>query len=424
VLTNKVLDQAVGSLMAAYKDCHPYDPDATPLSASIFTSTRHSRFWLGTAGRKALKHAVGKCDPRLDQYPIQAFEAHLRQVVADVTESTTTPTEASAELRSRLVAFFQQLDSPDELEVVTAVFGLSAGQEPFSLGPCRFYIMDEAEYHRWGQRERSGRYDPPAETPVLNRQVDLDRQVIGNWVSAVRVHAVDSTHAQAKARYRLEEVLNVLRFAIFPFGLVQHCPRAGLGRASFWNDHALCMRVHPPGAFTRSLGQGADGLLVETCRYSPAWADLERVVAKEASARTELEWIVMTAIEWAGQAAAAPLAPVRLVSLATALEVLVMGEHESLGKRSKLSKRAGKIVSDMRPGVPDLNQAADDLYRLRSECLHQGRTQIEDSDVTMAYTFVSDIIAAFLAKEPYCKCQTLTEVLGLLEPVCELTYEI
>ena len=55
----------------------------------------------------------------------------------------------------------------------------------------------------------------------------------------------------------------------------------------------------------------------------------------------------MTALEWVGQAAAAPLAPARIVSLATALEVLVLGEHESLGKRWKLSRRVARIASGL-----------------------------------------------------------------------------
>ena len=87
------------------------------------------------------------------------------------------------------------------------------------------------------------------------------------------------------------------------------------------------------------------------------------------------------------QAASAPLAPVRLVSLATALEVLVMGEHESLGKRSKLARRVGRIVSEMWPAAPDPLRAADDLYRLRSECLHQGLTQVGEDAVKLAFSF-------------------------------------
>jgi hypothetical protein len=308
--------------------------------------------------------------------------------------------------------------------VVTAVFGIAAGQQPFTLGPCRFSSMDAAEAYRWRQREYCGRYDPPPGTPVLVHQVDLDQQVIGNWVAAIRVGASDATHAQAKAIYRLEEVLNVLRYGIFRFGLVQHCPRAGLGRPSFWNDQSLCVRIQPPGAFTRSLRQGAGGLSLNMCRFSPAWADLERVVTKEGPDRTNLEATVMTALEWVGQAAAAPLAPIRVVSLATALEVLVMGEHESLGKRSKLSRRVARIASGLWAPGTDLEQLADALYRLRSECLHEGRTQVDKEDVEAAYGLVGAVVAAFLTKEPYCRCRTLKEVLDLLEPVCELTYEI
>ena len=69
---------------------------------------------------------------------------------------------------------------------------------------------------------------------------------------------------------------------------------------------------------------------------------------------------------------------------ATALEVLVMGEHESLGKRSKLSRRVARIASCLWPEGTDLVQLADGVYRLRSECLHAGRTQVDEPEVGAA----------------------------------------
>ena len=123
-----------------------------------------------------------------------------------------------------------------------------------------------------------------------------------------------------------------------------NCPRTGLGRPNFLSDSSLAMRIDPIGGFARTVGSGGVTSL-ETCQLSPAWAALTALVGKEDSDRTDLEKKVAVALEWVGQAAAAPLTPVRLVSLVTALEVLVIDRHESLGKRSKLSHRFGRIVS-------------------------------------------------------------------------------
>jgi hypothetical protein len=180
VSTKKVIEQIVNTLMAACKDCHPQASEPAPLFASLFTSTQSTCFWLGKAGRDAIKHAIAKCVPFLDRYPIRTLEATLQVIVADAKETTTTPADASAALRSKLVAFFEKIDAPPEWEVVIAVCGLSGGQAPFHLGPCCFFIMDPEEHHRWGQREYSGLHDPPPETPVLEHPGGFDPST-GRW---------------------------------------------------------------------------------------------------------------------------------------------------------------------------------------------------------------------------------------------------
>ncbi len=101
-----------------------------------------------------------------------------------------------------------------------------------------------------------------------------------------------------------------------------------------------------------------------------------------------------------------------------------MGEHESLGKKAKLSQRVGRFVSDVHPKRTGVAATAEKLYRLRSECLHEGVTQVEEDDIETAYHFVAAIFQAYLTKEPYCKCPNLAAVLALAEPVCEPSYEI
>jgi hypothetical protein len=110
--------------------------------------------------------------------------------------------------------------------------------------------------------------------------------------------------------------------------------------------------------------------------------------------------------------------------LVTALEVLLMGPSESLGKRSKVSKRVARVVSAVRPDANGVEEKADELYRLRSECLHEGLTQIEETEVNTAYDFVAAVIQAYMTKEPYCKCPDLAAVLCAIEPPCGLSYQI
>ena len=240
MLPQKHLDQTTGLLMTAWKDCRPYDPDKPQITDRVFTGTNYFRVALGRPGQQALKQAVEKCSRSLDQYRLRAFEGHLQRFVADAREANKTPSETSLQFRTNVGDFFKQFDTQEEWEVVTAVTGLSNDQPAFTLGPCRFFVMDAAEFFRWGQRARCGWYDPPFGTQPL--QTDhLDELILGNWAAAVRVPAVDDQHANSKSRFRLEEVLNVLRYGTFQFGRPHNSPRTGLGNSG----------SHPPRASTR-----------------------------------------------------------------------------------------------------------------------------------------------------------------------------
>ena len=420
----KIIKKIVGRLMAAFHECTPYDPNASVLSAMMFHGTSSNQFELPDSWRFAFKEMAAKCSVWLDQYPLQKFEQFLETIVADAKEAAGTDADTSIFISGTVEGFFKELAGSHEWEVLKAVFGIDARQAPFSLGPCRFFIMDGAEVRRWGQRRARACYDPPADTRPFSGNLGLGGSLLGNWVSCLRVRAIDGSHATAKATYRLEEVLNVLRHGFFSFGISQQCVRAGLGHPAYWNHQSMCVRVFPPGGFQDSAGEGANGLNLQYCAFSGAWVPLQTLITKEASARTGLEVTVLTALEWVGNAAAATLGAVRLVSLVTALEVLVIVEGETMGKRVKLAKRVSQIVPMVQPNALRVKETADWLYHVRSECLHEGASQVDDDDIKAAYGFVDAIITAFLTKEPFCKCQNLEKVLDILREPEEFTYTI
>jgi hypothetical protein len=421
----KIIKEIVGRLMAAFHECTPYDPNASILSTMMFYSSSSNQFGLDDSWRSAFKKLAAKCGAWLDQYPLQGFGKLLETVVADAREAAGTDAETNDFFRKTVEVFFKKLARSDEWEVIKAVFGIDVGQTPFSLGPCRFLIMDDAEMLRWEQRRACACHDPPAGTRPFFGDLGFGRNLLGNWVGCLRVRAIDGNHATAKATYRLEEVLNVLRHGFFSFGIPQQCVRAGLGHPAYWNHQSMCVRVYPPGGFQDSAGEGAKGLNLQTCTvFSGAWAPLQSLVTKEATARTGLEATVLTALEWVGNAAAASLASVRLVSLVTALEVLVIVASETMGKRRKLAKRVAQIVPTVQPNALRVEQTADRLYQVRSECLHEGATQVEDDDIKTAYGFVDAIITSFLTKDPFCKCENLNKVLNTLREPEEFAYAI
>ncbi len=55
--------------------------------------------------------------------------------------------------------------------------------------------------------------------------------------------------------------------------------------------------------------------------------------------------------------------------------VLVLQEDEAFGKKSKLSRRVATVVQELVPEYQTAETDATELYRLRSECLHEGLAQ-------------------------------------------------
>ncbi|MFO0806733.1 MAG: hypothetical protein U0791_26810 [Gemmataceae bacterium] len=424
MIPQRKLEKSVGCLMAALGHCRVYDPATSVAGDSPFMSTGDLRVVLPAVGVRAVKAIIALCVPYLDSYPVDSFDSFLRRnCIADAYELNASPADASHFMRGRLEEFFKRLDDAGVWEAVLAVTGFNDGQPGFTIGPCRFFKMTAAEFHLWQQREWTGQYNPPPDTPVARGPQQHDRQIINNWVAATRVKAMDGAHASSKARIRLEEVLNVIRCGTLQFGKTHHCPRVGTGQSNFWDGASICMQIEGSRGFTRS-NNGAEPTTIHTCEATQAWPNVVTLVAKEQSARTPLESAVISALEWVGQAAAAALPSVQLVLLATALEVLVMGKSEFIGKKSKFSKRIGRIILSLYPSDVNCEKDAHDVYRLRSECLHEGATRVERADVMRAFHFVTTVIKAYLTTEPYRSCNSIQDVLDLLEPPSGLTYEI
>lgn len=53
--------------MAAFKDCHPYDPQRFELGSAMFASSTNRHYSFGKAGQKAVRYLIEKCSPHLDQ---------------------------------------------------------------------------------------------------------------------------------------------------------------------------------------------------------------------------------------------------------------------------------------------------------------------------------------------------------------------
>lgn len=410
------IDYAIGLLMKACSECKPFEFDPSDMNRPMFYSTAGNQYGLAGTWKSLFDTLAAKVAKHLDEYPVTDFLQTAQSWIADIYELRLPRAGTKDPLQQRLTTFFGRIAKPDAWHVLLAVTGLAMHQPPFSVGRGEFFVMDETQLHLWALRRGSVHFSPPATTRPRGSHNNLDAQLLGNWVARLKVRAIDTGHATAKAKTALEEILNVLRHGGFHFSIPQHYLRQGLGSPQPWNSQSMCVRVAPPGGFQDSLGDGAKGFDFSLCHWiARAWAALQTVICKEPADRTSVESLVMEALEWVGQAAAAPRPTVRLVSLVTAIEILVLQEDEALGKKAKLSRRVATVVQELVPEYPTAETDAIDLYRLRSECLHEGLAQIEEKEITKAYQFVDCLVTVFLTREPYCGSTTFADLIRAID---------
>src|SRR5206468_2797547 len=117
----------------------------------------------------------------------------------------------------------------------------------FTLGQCRFYLMDDQQFTLWGRRFATGRYNPPANAPLFQSWVQHEAALLGQTVAVARVRAMDQDHARAKGRSRVEEVINLLRYAQLATGIgFGSFPEVGLCNQHELDDHSIVIRIDKP----------------------------------------------------------------------------------------------------------------------------------------------------------------------------------
>lgn len=109
---------------------------------------------------------------------------------------------------------------------------------------------------------------------------------------------------------------------------------------------------------------------------------LTEVLAKPDSSRTELEKVLLTAIRWLGRGVVAADYPEKVLTLSVAMErLLTTDKEEHADITDRLARRLALLVSTDTNSRLEIYRRAKQLYGLRSEVVHAGRTDIEDFDV-------------------------------------------
>ena len=176
------------------------------------------------------------------------------------------------------------------------------------------------------------------------------------------------------------------------------------------DGHELSIRLDDRDFSTNKSFGVSTGTPLSFNKAAPGWNELDAILKKDQAARSKMDDRVIRSLEWFGNAALAKANTVRLVSLATALESLLILEDEWAGKKNKLRQRTAWILGTTCEERDALDTEIDRFYSSRSECVHGGETQVERENLAKHTSLVARCLGAIVANRPFSTAKTLQEI--------------
>lgn len=426
--TDQLLDRVAKILMTTYLQTTPWNEGTKDniLEAHSIRPSRVSdrKYRLGPIALATAETASKVFVSGLDNYPIKPATDMLIEAVVAVQDEGLPIRQVESRLREVANERFTKLSQLAEWEFLTPIAGMYLEAGPIKLGRCRFQVFDEQELRRWAQRYSTGKYDPPANAPIHQSALDPmfglcgNPNLVGQVVAVVRIGAADANHAEAAGEAVIEEALNLLRYGqITLAGFGWAFPEIRIRPPESFSCISFCFPIansQPNGPSTRSRFGGTEGHPVGLVNQAPGWCALDAMLHKPRPNRTEIESRLTTALLWCGNAALSTADAVRLASLVTALEAMLLQKGESKGKKAKLIKRTRGLLG---PGVAA--DTTDEVYSVRSDCIHNGENVVEDHVMDSARRLVAECIGKLTGDSRFAGCATLDQLLNVIDPTRE-----
>jgi hypothetical protein len=423
--TAQSLDRAAKALMTTYVRAKPWKGDGSdPIYEGLSiraTPVNYNKYAVDQVAEGCAETAAKVFIGELDNYPLKTAHEALINIALTVRDEAIAIEHVHTRLRTLLDEKLGELSKLAEWEFLTPVSGLYVASRPIQVGRCQFRRVDEDECRLWAQRCTTAKYNPPADALVSRNAVKQLSGLYGNpillgqTVAVVRVHAADADHAWTAGESVVEETLNLWRFgqlAVTGFG--RSFPEIQLAPRQEFSQFMLCAELDDSGfcgvaTSSRGLG-GSEGVQIEAVKLVAGWQVLEGMLHKPHSARSELERRITTALLWCGNAALSRADSVRLASLVTALEAMLLKKGESKGKKAKLTKRFHGLIA------PTIAQKSEEVYSTRSDCIHNGEDVVEEHVMAAARRLVAECIGALTTDVRFAGFTSLDQVLNIIDP--------
>lgn len=414
----EVCDRVARALMSGYRMIEPYDESKSYdvwVRHGIWRSPADERYHAGPEVFDSVERATKLFSGVFVDYPIDSLAKKVQDVLLGVKDHAAPLQNAQERLASGIQQLASELSALGDWEVVGAVTGIDMSEGSFAVGQCQVFQMDEVTFQLWGKRYATGLYNPPETAPILANWYHDEQALIDQSVASIRIKAADSDHARWLAKVRLEESLNLLRYAqAATVGFDWPFPEIGLhvGRS---HSHELSIRLDDRDFSTSKTLGGPIGTRFSLNNRAPGWAELDTILKKDRLGRSEMEDRLVRCLEWFGNAALAKADTVRLVSLATALEALLILRGESRGKKKKLRERTAWILGTTRQERDALDTDVDRFYSRRSECVHGGETQVERENLEKYTSLVTRCLGAIVVNRSFRSAKSLQGIVDWVD---------
>lgn len=298
---------------------------------------------LGEISRELVPQHVGHSEAN------DALWALFREVAANSARYCHT-----GALKRRLDKFTEEVKSPlYPFEVAYSIGNLDLGGQVFSIGPVRFFTMDDSEATLWGLTE---------DNPVASH---MRADIMHHPVAAVEVQATDDRRALETGLARVISSMDLLRFA----GVI--------GVISAFDDRLFLWRLNGR-SITRQIRPNQPSITYHwEHRFRPVIAEMGSHIKKgldpelsslQAIANGELPDGISRhlerAINWISSSITRERPDDKIVDLCTALETLLLPNYRGGQKGQMIALRHRLIGGDWNPiGVLT-------LYDLRSDIIH------------------------------------------------------
>lgn len=354
--------------------------------------------------QKCLKMLVDAVDE--SKISIKAIETEFQKSILATVDLLEKRSEIS--FKNRLKKAIDDLKTyltspPESFKVYYPVKNLGSSGLPIQIGDVQFLVYEEEIVERQFEIYREMQTSVEAkDDDNVARLLYKKFHSIGAPVAMVEVQAVEAEAARIAAIKKLSQTIDVLNFFtdLRPNMGYMFLPGAA-------EDTRARYIIFGPQPAQSSFGSSVVGpfapfnfatLLEVEAKDNLGYNKVKSLFAKK---RNKLEEILLSAIQWCGRATIAKSNEMAFLFYFISLEALMIPEGNVVQLTQTLKLRVAHLLGDTLEGRQIIYKKVNDLYKIRSRIVHDGRFEVTDSDLYTIRIYSKGCILTLLKDEKF-----------------------